>query len=198
MNTPKFYKIILLIILLFLIGSLRAQNNYSISNYVATINGTSNVANWRESIEKIWGNCILMQNTEKAISLQSFKIGLQVKSIKGEQYPLMSNLTYKALKGDKFPEITFTLAEPVANMCCGLNTYSVAARGRLTIAGVTREIITPIKFTFLDDKKVTIEVEQQVKMTDYGVSPPTALFGLVKTGDVITINFKTVFLADGG
>jgi hypothetical protein len=38
--------------------------------------------------------------------------------------------------------------------------------------------------------------EQHVKMTDYDIIPPSALFGLLKTGDVITINFKTTFLAD--
>ena len=34
---------------------------------------------------------------------------------------------------------------------------------------------------------------QQVKMTDYGVDPPTALFGVLKTGDAITISFNTTF-----
>ena len=30
-------------------------------------------------------------------------------------------------------------------------------------------------------------------MTDYGVDPPTAMFGMLKTGDAITINFETTF-----
>ena len=34
---------------------------------------------------------------------------------------------------------------------------------------------------------------QTIKMTDYGVTPPVALFGTLTTGDEITINFKTNF-----
>ena len=32
-----------------------------------------------------------------------------------------------------------------------------------------------------------------MKMTDYGIEPPKALLGTIKTGDDIKIIFKTVF-----
>jgi hypothetical protein len=37
------------------------------------------------------------------------------------------------------------------------------------------------------------EGTQAIKMTDYSVNPPTALFGALKTGNDITITFKTDF-----
>jgi hypothetical protein len=41
--------------------------------------------------------------------------------------------------------------------------------------------------------QLAFEGSQTIKMTDYGITPPTALFGTLKTGDEITITFKTNF-----
>ncbi|HEY4324169.1 MAG TPA: YceI family protein [Mucilaginibacter sp.] len=191
----KFYKLPVYIITFLLIASNTfAQNNYSLCDYLATINGTSTLHAWKQKVGKIWGSGDVKQNNEKSCTLQSFKIIMQVTSIKNEEYPLMNNSTYKALKANKFPEITFVLDEPVANINYGLTLCSTTAKGRLTIAGVTRGITMPIKIAFDEGKKMIIDVEQQLKMTDYGVDPPTMLFGLIKTGDMITISFKTTFL----
>lgn len=196
MKTFKFYKIPVLVSVLILVaGNIMSQSSYSLNNYLATINGTSNIYGWSEKIGNIWGNCNVRRNADKGVSLQSFKLGLQVKSITSDQYPIMSGLTFKALKGDQFPEITFNLVEPIDNIGCGGSPYFVTAKGSLTIAGVNREITMPMKFV-LENNLIIVEAEQQVKMTEYGVTPPTALFGLIKTGNIITLNFKTTFLAN--
>ena len=195
MKTSKFYRAVLLSILALLVIHAKSQNGYSLNNYLATINGTSNVYDWSEKIFNIWGNCHVKRTADKDVSLQSFKIGMLVNSIKSEKYPLMNGLTYKALKGDSFPEITFNLVEPVENICGSVSPYVVTAKGRLTIAGVNREITMPMKFV-IEKNLIMVEAEQQVKMTEFGVTPPTALFGLIRTGNTITINFKTIFLAD--
>jgi polyisoprenoid-binding protein YceI len=191
----KFYKILAYVIaLIFIADNTFAQSSYSLCSYLATINGTSTLHSWKQKVEKIRGNGDVKQNNDKSCTLQSFKIIMQVTSIKNEEYPLMNNSTYKALKATKFPEITFVLDEPVANINYGLLPCSTTAKGHLTIAGVTRAIAMPIKIAFNEEKKMIIDVEQQLKMTDYGVDPPTMLFGLIKTGDMITISFKTTFL----
>jgi hypothetical protein len=41
--------------------------------------------------------------------------------------------------------------------------------------------------------KLVFEGSQKIKMTDYGVSPPTALLGVLKTDNDIVLNFKTNF-----
>lgn len=196
MNSFKFYRVVLLgSILVVLTSDVLSQKAYSLNNYLATINGTSNVHEWSEKVGNVWGNCNVRQNADKGVSLLTFKIGMEVKSITSDKYPMMSGLTCKALKGDKYPEITFYLMEPLDNICCVVSPYCVTAKGRLCIAGVNREIIMPMKFV-LENNKIIVEAEQKVKMTEYGVTPPTAFFGLIRTGNVITINFKTTFLAD--
>lgn len=175
------------------INNLMAQDNYSLSTQTVTINGTSNLHKWNERVENLSGKGDIKQAFDKSISIQTLNIVVPVNSIKSDESGMISK-TYKALKGDRFPEITLTLTEPVANIPFGANAYSALAKGRLTIAGVTRSIIIPVKITVdKDDKKIIIDGAQQIKMTDYGIDPPTALLGMLKTGDIVTINFKTGF-----
>ena len=39
---------------------------------------------------------------------------------------------------------------------------------------------------------VSLEGEKTFNMTDYGIEPPTALFGTITTGDEVTIKFKSI------
>ena len=174
--------------------SLRAQSNYSLCSYLATINGTSNIQAWSEKVREISGNGYIKQNIDKSFTLRSFKIIMQVNSIKSDQGSFLDSRTYKALKADKYPVITFLLNEPIDNIPYAPAPYSVTGKGCLTIAGVSRDITMPCKITFSGEKKITIDGEQQVKMTDYNIDPPTVFFGMIKTGNIITISFKTTFL----
>ena len=41
--------------------------------------------------------------------------------------------------------------------------------------------------------KITFSGEKELKMTDFNVTPPTAMFGAIKSGDDITIKYDVVF-----
>jgi polyisoprenoid-binding protein YceI len=51
----------------------------------------------------------------------------------------------------KFPEITFELSS-LKNVKTDANVTTADANGKLTIKGVTKEITTPVKLTYLKDK----------------------------------------------
>jgi hypothetical protein len=190
----KLLNIFLFSALLITADKVQAQNNYALSTYIVTIDGTSNLHDWNESVGKVTGKGILNLNAGKAFSIQSFTIIMEVSSINSGEGSTMNNKTYKALKQGQFPEIIFSLSEPIVSIPAGANGYTVITKGTLTIAGVTRSVTLPIKISEDGSRKITIDGLQQVKMTDYGVDPPTALFGVLKTGDIISIDFKTTFL----
>jgi polyisoprenoid-binding protein YceI len=181
-----------LTVLLITTNNLMAQDNYTLTAQVTSINGTSNLHNWHESVEKISGKGEVKQGVDKSLSLQSLNIFVSVNAIKSDESGMVSK-TYKALKSDKFPEITFVLSEPVLNIPTGAISYPVAAKGQLTIAGVTKAVIMPVKVSVTEDKKIIVDGSQPIKMTDFGIDPPTALLGMLKTGDTITLSFKTTF-----
>jgi len=188
----KLRTIILLAAMLMTADHLQAQAKYSLSAYTVTIDGTSNLHSWNESVQTVNGKGMINWNAAKDFTLQSFNIVMEVNSIKSDEGSTMNNKTYKALKSDKFPQIIFLLTTPVS-IPLGANGYSIIAKGNLTIAGVTKAVSMPIKISADGQKKITIAGAQQVKMSDYGIDAPTALFGVLKTGDMITIGFNTTF-----
>jgi hypothetical protein len=50
-----------------------------------------------------------------------------------------------------------------------------------------------VKTFEISQGKLVFEGFQTIKMTDYGVKPPSALFGTMRAGPDITIRFKTNF-----
>ena len=188
----KPYKMITLAAIMLAATGLRAQSNFTLSTYSIVINGTSNLHAWTEKVEKVSGAGEAKLNADKSLSIQTLKVTVPVTSIVSTEGSIMNNKTYKALKSDKYPEITFVLAEPLPKIPAGSTALSVTANGRLTIASVTKSIAIPVKIT-LTDNKVVVEGTVLVKMSDYGLEAPTALLGMLKTGDLQTIVFKTNF-----
>lgn len=97
----------------------------------------------------------------------------------------MDKNAYKALKTDKYNTITFVAANitPV-NGKANIN-------GKLTIAGVTKAVNFPATVV-KNGASYTIKATETIKMTDYGVTPPTFMMGAVKTGNDLTINVNIV------
>lgn len=169
------------------------HNNYILSNdYSVTIHGTSNLHNWVETVGKVTGSAIVNLNDDGSSDLEQIQIKMDVRTIKSDN-STMNNKTYSALKADANPEITFTLEIPVKSIKISPGANSISASGELTIAGVTKPVTMQVKISMPEHGKLVFLGSQIIKMTDYGVSPPTALFGVLKTGDDITLDFKTNF-----
>jgi len=123
--------------------------------------------------------------------LQSLVVEIPVRSIKsGEK--LMDTKTYETFDVDKNPNITFKLTD-VNSLHVDGNQVSVTLSGNLTMAGVTRKI--SLKSTGSSDKPGVYEFVGSValKMTDFKMNPPTAMLGLMKVADAITLKYDVSF-----
>ena len=163
-------------------------------DYVVTIHGTSNLHDWDEDIQTVTGNATINWNEDKSFDLDAINIKMNVYSIKSHEGSFMNNNTYKALKADAHPVITFILRSPLKSIKANSIANNVSMSGSLTIAGVTNNITMQVKLVMDSQGKLTIEGSQIIKMTDYGVIPPTALFGAIRTRDNITLSFKGNFI----
>ena len=192
----KLFKILapIAIAALFISAASPVKNKYLLSkSYTVTILGTSNLHNWNETVGTVFGDGSITWNTDGTFDLDAINLKMQVTSIKSDMGSIMNNNTYKALKADNNPQIVFTLSTPVKSIKAGATATTLSAKGTLTIAGATKSIDMLIKVSAPNHGYLTFEGSQMVKMTDYGISPPTALLGTLRTGNEITINFKTVF-----
>jgi len=162
-----------------------------------SINGTSTLHDWFVNAEKMEGS--LQVDTKKkinnyikkgAISLANLII--PVSSLRSEKGETMDNKMYRALKIDEYPEIFFTLKIPVQFESINETQRALNIAGTINIAGV-KKIITIQTMTYLTNGIVTFSGKVPLKLSDFDIEPPTAMFGQIETGNDIVVNFKLQF-----
>ena len=116
-------------------------------------------------------------------------VTIPVASIKSS-HTKMDKLMAEALKAKDHPEIRYELTE--ATQIPNGNSFVMKTRGRLTIAGVTREIAMDVQGTRNADGRYTLTGQAPVKMTTFGIKPPVAMMGTIKTGDDVKVTFRGV------
>ena len=99
-----------------------------------------------------------------------------------------------ALKADKYPHITISLKSLFHDN--KLQSFHVGEKRELhamvdiALAGTTKRVPLFIHLTRLSGSDYNISANKDLYMSDFGVAPPTALFGLVKVNDLINISIN--------
>jgi polyisoprenoid-binding protein YceI len=173
-------------ILLFQILTINAQTHLKLNNqsYI-TINGTSNLHDWESNVTEIHLSGTAQETEGKISEINSLTITVPVKSIKSGK-SIMDDKTYKALLADEHPNIKFILES--AKLAGG----NISGKGKLTIAGYTKEVSFQSKYTYTGKSTFEIKGSQKLDMQAYGVTPPTALMGTVSTGNELTIPYHII------
>ncbi|HKW11383.1 MAG TPA: YceI family protein [Gemmatimonadaceae bacterium] len=102
----------------------------------------------------------------------------------------MDNNLYKALKADDSPEISYILATFDVVPAAASDSFTVKTVGSLTVAGTERPVNMDVTAARLPDGGVRAEGALPLLMTDFGVKPPTAMFGTLRTDNKITVKFS--------
>jgi polyisoprenoid-binding protein YceI len=122
-------------------------------------------------------------------ALKKVHVKVPVKSIKCGHGGMDDNV-YKALKADDSPEISYILATFEAVPGEAKDSFMLHTVGSLTIAGKENKVSMDVAATRLPDGTVKATGMVPIKMTDFGIKPPTAIFGRLKTGDDVKVNFE--------
>ena len=186
---------ILLPVLLLAAAAEPVHNLYVLSDaYSVTIDGTSNVRDWKENVGKVTGFMQAQVNADGSIGLTSIHIGMNAMSIKSDMGKVMDNKTYDALKAASYPEILFTLTIPQRLVPVKNCQTTVPVKGWLSLAGVVRPVVMQVRTCVISQGTLEFEGYENLNMTDFGVRPPTAFFGTMRAAPDITIHFKTDFI----
>jgi len=190
MNSQIKLKVTLLTLVTFLSFSTQIfSQSYKVSNSSSDLKvyGTSSLHDWHVDAEDVKGS-IQIEVTEETLNINKLNVEIISESLKSGKKSMDKN-TYKALETDKYSSIKFNYLSTKSITKVSDNTYSVEAYGNLTIIGNTQKTLLKFKLK-TEDNKVSIVGEKSIKMTSYGVEPPTALLGTIKTGDDLTIKFN--------
>ncbi|MEO5894112.1 MAG: YceI family protein [Vicinamibacterales bacterium] len=171
-----------------------AEGPLAVNTARITIAGTSNVHDWtaETTLAKVTrvqfaaetAGASFWEEVQKPGALTAFDISIPATSLKSDKEGLDKNM-FKALKTREHPEITFKLARLEGTGAL------LKASGTLQIAGVEREITLPLKTT-RKEAMLSVTGEVDVLMTDYGIAPPKAMMGMIKSDPKIKVTFELV------
>jgi hypothetical protein len=177
------------------------------------LEGSSNVADWRcrgtsidarmvvatspdhinEVIDRIEdGNIgVWMSNPSRGtFPAPEFELTVPVATFRCGNRVMESDMR-RALKADAHPAVRFSFRELRSGIQHDLDTglYHAAIIGDLTLAGVTRPIDLTVSAQRLSRSAFRIRAVLPLRMTDFGVTPPSALFGAIRARNNLTVHF---------
>jgi polyisoprenoid-binding protein YceI len=162
-----------------------------------SIAGTSNIHAYTASTTALRVTRVKLANTVagptfwdeivKPGALEAFEMAIPAATLASDKEGLDKNM-HKALKTTEFPDITFRLLriEPGQGSAGALRGIGV-----LTIAGVPREVALDLT-TARRESGLSVHGQLALLMTDFGIAPPKAMLGMLKTDPKVTITFETV------
>ena len=195
----KYNKLFLMLFLPFalpmLVFAQQAQMEVSTESSFS-IDGTSNLRNWSATSQEVSGNIEFSETfqqfpfpqLEEKITGLSFT--LPGKSLNGSNKG-MDPTMHRALKVNAHPEITYELAEASVTEV-NESSFYMDTKGTLTVAGKAQEISMVVMGKPNEGGGFSFTGKHELKMTQFDIKPPTALFGQIEAGDDVTVQFTLV------
>ena len=156
-----------------------------------TIEGTSNIHGYTASstavkvtsadVDADAGADVLARALEPD-GVRAFDVVIPTASLTSPKDGIDKNM-HKALKAAEHAEIRFRLRS--------LDAAAGTAIGQLTIAGVEKDVTLQVQVK-RQEAALTVTGATTLLMTDYGVTPPKAMLGMLKTNPKVTIMFELV------
>lgn len=172
-------------ILFFSIMALHAAAfSQTIKEASLAIHGSSNAHDWETAAKDVRITGKFAGQGGNLTQIENLQVKVAVKQIKSEKGRTMDNKTHEALLGDKYPYITFNATKVT------IAGNDITAVGPLTIAGKTQQATIKARWKKTGPNEVEIAGSYDTKMTTFGISPPTALLGTMKTTDPVTLKFS--------
>jgi len=129
--------------------------------------------------------------TNKQLSFERATLSMKAASLDCDNSKMNEDMQ-EALESESYPYIRIKISG--AQITSGSlenekESAKLKADAEITIRNVTKRVTMDIDADRIQVDKYHFVCAHNIKLTDYGIEPPTALFGLVKVRNTITINF---------
>lgn len=163
-----------------------------------TLTGSSNVHDWSCKSSSFQATIELDSNyqtrpmAELAKPITKVAVTVPVKSLKCGKGKMDENM-YKALRAEEFPDIRYVLSTYEVDASLSTrDAFAAKTFGDLTVAGKTLRVEIPITALRNEGGSMTGEGTLKLLMTDFGIKPPVALLGTLRTKNEIQISFNVL------
>ena len=119
-----------------------------------------------------------------------FRLRIPVSTFRCGHRVMESDLR-EALKSERHPAVEFVFRELKGHVEHDIDgrRYLAGIAGDLSLAGATRRIDVRVSAQRLTPDTFRFRAEVPLRMTDFAVTPPTALFGAVRARNDLTVRF---------
>jgi polyisoprenoid-binding protein YceI len=126
--------------------------------------------------------------TKVARPIVSVQVNIVVKTLTCGNTTMDNNM-YATLKANENQIIKYRLSgyDIVDGSATG---FAANTKGTLTIAGKEKAIDFRVNASRLAEGKATAEGEESLLLTDFGIQPPSFMFGRLKVGNEIKVKFN--------
>ena len=160
-----------------------------------SVRGTSSMHDWEVGVEDYEVEFSFRNAGNGKMSINNIKAVFSGASVTSHN-KIMTGKAKDALMVREHPEIVFD-SEGVENVTINDGKISGNLKGELSLRGVTKSIDISFSGNISGDR-IIISGSEEVNMADYGMKPPTALLGTLKTGEKVTVELRLSFLNQGG
>lgn len=179
------------------------HNEYSLSeNSSMALSGEASITEYRCVIQEMAteirvGNFGAHHDDPRRAHDVHVDLQIPVMQIECGKKPMNQDLR-EALKADQYSYIQFKLldaqrASPVSlaslDSMQQVPWFDIEVTGEMSIAGVKRHIKVECEGKPVGQHKFRIRGAKKLNMRDFDITPPTAMFGLIKADDWLTVHF---------
>jgi polyisoprenoid-binding protein YceI len=128
--------------------------------------------------------------TKVARPIVAVKVNIVVKTLTCGNGQMDRNM-YGTLKADENQLIKYTLSGyDILDGSASPSAFTANTTGTLAIAGQEKPISMKISAERTSDGKAVAQGEQTLRMSEFGIEPPSFMFGRLKVGDQIKVKFN--------
>ena len=179
------------------------------------LNGSSNVASWRctgttlnasmavaapiEQINRVIDHIEdgqigpwMLDPAAMRFPQPSFELTVPIDTLRCTGGRPMENDLRRALKTDQYPDIQFRFVQVRGGIEHDIdeNNYHAVIEGQLSLAGTTRDIELTVEAKRVSRDLFRMHADLPLRMSDFGIAPPTAFFGMLRAADRLNVAFN--------
>lgn len=156
------------------------------------VSGSSTLHDWKATVGTVTDYPVAIDLKGNAV--ESFGFKAAVSSMDGGRGSAMNGKIYKALQSETHPQIVYTQKGPASIKALPGGAFKLTSTGVLSMAGVEKDVSVEVTGTKKDGKLV-FQGEKALKLSEFEIEPPSAMFGQIQTRDDITVHFTFNYLA---
>ena len=156
-----------------------------------TVTGTSTLTDWTVNVPKIGGQpAVLTGLDDSETVIESFYFFASVNDMEGGRGTAMDDKIKAALNSTEHPLIEYRQTQPatVKPNVTGNAVLGISSIGNLIMAGVSKPIELELLGRKEENGNLILQGQKELKFSEFGMEPPSAMFGQIVCGDEIQIN----------